>query len=279
MPDFQLFRAKVYEPPQRQLFGTEWSRSDFLSECIDQLASVGAARGSAWHLGNRIHVDGAGIYFRVGRLSRSTVGLYQNGNFVDQEFEVAPYTHVLLDTNLEVCAIAKNAKLSPRPSGIARQLSRLIRNSDIARSRNVDVEIHELSDPEDFIAHLRDAVAIQKFWVTFSRPNPFDIDEDFSKPLQGVLTAFNGQIGKAEIRGSELNASPLETVARSAAATGMDAGAVILRAGSERKERRRLRENFVTVPEGDVDGDRLAPLLKRIRDVYRRILGKPDQDL
>ncbi|HET7212842.1 MAG TPA: hypothetical protein VFL79_04600 [Terriglobia bacterium] len=276
MPDFQLFRVKVYEPPQRRLFGPEWSRSDFLLECIGSLSGKGAAKGTLWHLGNPHHVDDAGIYFRVGRISKSTVGLYQDGNFIDQEFEVAPYTHVLLDTALELCAIAKNAKLSPSPSGIARQLARLIKASDIARLRDVDVEISELSDPEDFIAHMREAAAIQKFWVTFSRPNPFDLDEDFSKPLQGVLTAVNGETGKAEIAGGDLDAGPLETVARSAAATGMDAGAVMVRTGAERKERRRLRENIVTVSEGEVDVERLASLLSRIRTIYSRIRGKTD---
>lgn len=66
--------------------------------------------------------------------------------------------------------------------------------------------------------------------MTFSRPNAFDAN-DFVKPFQGLLAAAHGEKGKAELMGGALKSESLEELARSAAATGNDAGATMI-AGS-----------------------------------------------
>ncbi len=124
MLDFQLFRVKVYPPAQRQMFDLEMTRQEFLNRSISSLPQIELRTGRIWHIGNVRRIDDAGLYFRIGRTSRSTVGIYEEGNFKDQEFETAPYSHVILDVELEVCALAKKTQLAPGAPGIAHHLVR-----------------------------------------------------------------------------------------------------------------------------------------------------------
>jgi hypothetical protein len=232
--------------------------------------------GLIWHIGNVTNLDQAGLYFRVGRISRSTIEIYneEEGNFLDQEFEMAPYTHALVDVDLELCAIARKTKLSPTTIGIARRFIRLLNNSTKAHELNASFEIDELKDPDDFINHLMTAYSISKFWVRFSRPNAFDANEDFVKPFQKMLNESNGEKGKAELQGSNLKSEPLGAVARSAAATGDDAGALIKPSEGARKVKKQLKGNPVNISEEDVADDiQKRNLLQRIRNLYRQIRG------
>lgn len=275
MLNFQLFRVKVYPPRQVPLFEREISRQEALIRAIQSLPEVEVRKGSVWHIGNVKELDEAGLYFRIGRTSRSTVGVYQRGNFQDQEFETAPYSHVVLDLRLEVTAIARKTQLAPRPSGIANQLARLLNHSEPARELRFTAEVDEISDPEDFVIYLRRAHAIPKFWITFSRPNVIDANEDFIVPFQRLLAESNGDRGKAELAGDTLKPELLEELTRSAAATGNDAGATMIDPIAEHKIRKRLRGNTVNIEEEDVVGDEgLRRLLARARELYGRIRGK-----
>ena len=162
MPDFELFRVKVYPSQQIPLFGSAMEPSEVLRQTILSLPSVELRKGMIWHIGNVAQLDNTGLYFRVGRTSKLTVEIYKDGNFLDQPFETAPYTHVILDTSLEVSAIARKTKLSQKTVGIANQFVKLLRESEKGRQLQADFEIGELNDPEDFLTHLRNATAITK---------------------------------------------------------------------------------------------------------------------
>jgi len=278
VPDFHLFRLKVYK--LRQMNISEYiegdkSRSDILKEVIFSLPSAELRKGITWRIGNVSSLDNDGLYFRIGKISRSTIETYKEGNFLDQEFETAPYTHAVLDTRLEVCAVARKTKLSRTVTGIAHRFVELLSRSERARFFNVEFEIDEINDPEDFITYLRSALLISRFWVTFSRPNPFDLEEDFMKPFASFLEKSNGEAGKVEIRGGEgLNPSTLESVARSAAATGNDAGACLLEEEGRKPVRKRLSGNPAIIPEENLaDDQQRRRFLQRVRELYYRIRG------
>jgi hypothetical protein len=276
MLEFQLFRLKVYPASQTSLFRPEQTRAHILRAAVVALPFAELKRGNVWHVGNVSVIDDHGLYFRVGRTSRSTLALYQDGTFIDTEFETAPYTHVVLDTVLEVCAIAKKTHLSPTTKGIANRFARLLNEAGRAEEVRATFEIDEISDPEDFITHIREAYSILRFWITVSRPNPFDENEDFVKPYQKLLIESNAYKGKAEIEGSDLKSEILEELTRSAASTGNDAGATLVSHGEERKVRKRLRGNAVNVAQEDVDDeDRRQGLLHKVREHYNRIRNKP----
>jgi len=276
MLEFQLFRIKVYPSPQGKLFEGERTRPEIIRDSIFSLPSSELRTGLIWHIGNVTTLDQTGLYFRIGRTSQSTIEIYNEaeGNFLDQEFETAPYTHVLVDVALELCAIAKKTRLSRTTSGIARQFMKLLDGSTRTQELNASFEIDELKDPEDFISHLRTAYAISKFWMRFSRPNAFDANEDFIKPFQKMLNESDGSKGKAEIEGNNLKSDTLETIARSAAATGDDAGALIKLSEGASSIKKQLRDNPVNISEEDIaDNEQKQNLLQRVRNLYHKIRG------
>lgn len=276
MLEFQLFRIKVYPETQGQLFERERSRSEILRETLNSLPTAEFRPGLTWHIGNLAEIDVAGVYFRLGRTAASRIEIFdpKTATFIDQEFEAAPYTHVVLDFGLEICAIAKKPRLSPTTIHIARRFARLLAHSDKARELGASFEIDDIKDPADFISHLKEAYSISKFWVRFSRPNAFDADEDFAKPFQRMLEAADGEKGKTEIKGEDLNAKTLEAVTRSAAATGDDAAAWIQKSEDARKIKKQLRGNVVNLSQEAVAEQRQRKrLLDRMRDLYRKVRG------
>ena len=273
MLEFQLFRIKVFPSQQLTIFESPKSRSEILELAINSLPSAELRKGHIWHIGNIVRIDEAGLYFRVGRISKSTIEIYQDGNFLDTEFETAPYTHVFSDIKLEIFAIAKKGRLSPKTLGIANKLNSLLNESKIAKNINVKFEISDLVDPEDFITHLKKAYSISKFWFTFSRPNAFDVDEDFIKPAQKLVEETNSNIGKAQLEGDNLNSDILVELTRSAASTGSDAAAWVKKEETEKPIKKHLkRKNPVLIYEEEVEEDsKKKNLMDRIRELYHKI--------
>ncbi len=277
MLDFQLFRIKVFPSQQGRLFESDRTRPQMLRETIESLPSAELRKGLTWHLGNVSPVDSAGLYFRIGRTSTDTLEIFDKdkGSFIDQEFKTAPYTHVVLDVEMELCAIAKKMRLSPTTGGLGRQLTRLLNESEKAKHFQATFEIEDLKDPEDFVSQLKGAYSISKFWVLFTRPNAWDANEHFVKPAQKMLEAANGEKGKVELKGRNLRPETLETVARSAAATGDDASAWIKPREKAKVVRRRLRGNPVNLQQDSVSNpDERKHLLQQIRKLYQTIRGQ-----
>lgn len=279
MLEFQMFRIKVYPSMQGFLFEHPKTPSEILKDVILSLPSAELRKGMIWHIGNLSPIKEGGLYFRIGRTTKSTLEIYENGNFEEQEFETAPYTHVVLDIQLEVCAIAKKAKLSPKTTGIANQFVRLLNESIRARQIKASFEINEINDPTDFITHLRQAFSVSKFWVTFSRPNAFDVNEDFIKPTQKLLKDSNGEKGKTQLEGDNLNPEGLEDIARSAASTGNDAAAWLQTSDTSQKVRKRLKGNPIIVRQEDVaDPEHKMKMLNLIRENYKSVRGTIDTE-
>lgn len=276
MLEFQLFRVKVFPASQRELFQQEKPRPAMLREAIESLPSGEFRKNLIWHIGNVTPIDQSALYFRVGRTSTSTLEVYdeEEGGFADQEFETAPYTHAVVDVDLEVCAIAKKTRLSAATPGIARKFARLLNESPKAVEFQAVFEIQEVKDPEDFIAHLQDAYSVSKFWVMVTRPNSWDAQQHFLKPFQATVEASNGETGKAELKGQNLNAEALEGIARSAAATGDDAGAWIKPTRQGKRVHKRLKGSSVTTSQEDVaDTPQKRKLLDRVRELYHKVRG------
>ena len=276
MLDFQLFRIRVLPSKQGELFDAELSRPEMLQKVIVSLPQAEFRAGQIWHIGNVSAVNAKGMYFRLGRTSISTLEIFdeEKGSFIDQEFETAPYTHALLDMDLEVCAIAKKTRLSPTTAGIARQLARLLSESKNASELRVTFEIDDLKDPEDFISQLKQAYTISKFWISFSRPNAFDVNEDFVKPFQRMVEVSNSEKGKAELKGQDLNSAALEDLARSAASTGDNASARLKASEQARPVTKQLTGSSVNISQETIDNvDEQKLLLDGIRRLYKKIRG------
>jgi hypothetical protein len=275
MLQFQLFRIRIQRPGQLNLFDNpRRSPRDIILAVINSKPSAQLRRGHTWHIGNIEQIDADSIYFALGRTTTAKVEMYDEeaGNFVNQEFDTAPYTHAFLDLNLQVVAIAAKAQLAPTVPGIGRQLEKLLNSSPVLLEAEAQIGVTPLSDPEDFVTHLREAFSIQKFAVTFRRPNPWDVDRDFHEPFEKFLAEADGDKGKAVIEGESLNSEPLEKVATSAAALGDDAEAQIRTARGRRPIKKRLRGNPVNFSADSAD-DREAKIgiVERIKEIYSRV--------
>jgi hypothetical protein len=273
MLDFQMFRVRVYPSRQGMLFESPKTQPQILQEAISSLPAAELRKGRTWHIGNVTALDSDGLYFRVGRISRSTMEIYREGVFVDQEFETAPYTHVVMDVPQEVCCIAKKPRLAPTAVGIAKQFTYLLSQSNYARNVGAQFEIDPILDPKDLVDYLERALSVQKFWVTFKRPNPFDAKQDFQQPVQRLLNEIGGIKGKTEFYGEELVAKILANITRAAAATGDDAAATMT-LDHQRRVTKRLKGNPVMISNRDIaDTRQKQSLLEILRELYRRIRG------
>jgi len=275
MLEFQIFRLKIFPSRQRNLFEEDLERTQILSSVIKSLPEVELKEGSIWHIGDIIDIEEGSLYFRLGRTTSSTYEMYKDGHFLDESFEVTPYTHVLIDINLEFTAIAKKPRLSPNSKGIANALTRLLNESKEGIRLNATFEISEISDPEKFIEYLNSAYSVQKFWISFSRPNPIDVNRDYIQPMQNLLKESNGDEGKTEIKGTVLRPEILQEVARSAAVTGDNAGATMIIDQKGQKITKTLRENPIIIMQEEVDKleDKML-LLQKMRNIYEKIRGR-----
>jgi hypothetical protein len=272
MLDFQLFRIKVFPPAQSSLFEVDATPQGILVQTIKSLPEAEFRTGKTWHVGNVTEVDQDSLYFRIGRTSKATIEVYDNGRFLDQEFDTSPYTHIFLEIELEVCAIASKRKLARTTDRMARQLAKLLNRSNRAREFGAKFEINMINDPEDFISRLKSAYSVEKFWLTFTRPNSIDVEEDYIKPMERLLSAATGDRGKTEIKGPDLDDDVLEQLSRSAASTGDNAGASIRHAPEERALSISLKGRAVDIAQDSVDGDdEKRSFIQRLRERYEGI--------
>lgn len=274
--DFSLFRVKVFRPTQKEMFTDDVSPQAILREAVLERPTLPLMRGYDWHIGNVEVLDDSGLYFALGRTARSKVSVLdtKTGDFAEREFESAPYTHVFADVAYELVAIAQKTVLAPNVNSIGRQLGRLLNGSRAARRHRVTFAVSEISEPEEFLRELQSAYAITSFTVTFTKPNPFDVNEEFLLPMERLAQAADGSSGSTTIRGRALNSEPLTDLTRSAAATGDNAVARIRLGADSRPVRRSLKGDTAKIPEDRIETreDKLT-FLQRLRAKYDEIRG------
>lgn len=253
------------------------SRSDLFLWALKEKPSMELRKGHYWHIGNISIVDEYGGYFAAGRTTKSILEKYDqhSGDFLEEMLETSPYTYVLFDCRIGLLAIAKKSKLSPTVSGISKKIQSLFESSAVIAKHGITVTVDPISDPLDFIASLRSSFNIKTFEVTFSRPNPFDADEYFQKPMEKYLDAANGDQGKTSIAGDDLDSVTLVEVTKSVAATGNDAKAVLRVHSKAAYSIKRLRSNPAHFSHDD-ERYTLKDALLASRDNYRSVRDSYD---
>lgn len=249
--EFNIFRLKINKnaqtfPTQPSLFEEEEiDRKDLIIRVVEEKQSIELRRGNVWHIGNIKLFDKYKGYFAVGRTTKTINEKYDKykGDFMEELYETSPYTHVFFDAEIGVIAVGKKAKLSPTVESIAQRIEALFNNSNLIKSRLCTVVVSYIPDPQDFLSSLRSAYAIKSFTLSFTRPNPFDADEYFQKPMEKLLQESDGEKGNATLVGEALKADPLVELSKSAAATGNDAKALIQLQHGKRPVRKRMKGN------------------------------------
>lgn len=227
--DFYLYRLKLtFDKPTTFFAKDDLSRPELILNMINSKPSSKFQRGQ-WHIGNIKQSSKFSGYFAVGKTTKAIKEKFDedSGNFIIEEDENSPYTHVIFDSEIGLLAIAKKNKLAQTINGIANKTKQLFQRSDVAFNYGITVALDPISDPRDFIDALQSAYNIRSFTATFSRSNPFDSEEFFHKPMERVLDATNGKEGKTTLKGDDLESDALVEITKSVAATGNDAVAYL----------------------------------------------------
>jgi len=229
--EYSLFRAKFIKPRQTSFLHIEMTPRQLFLKALEEKPSAELREGYIWHIGNIRYFSEDRGYFAVGRTTNSTIEKFDDltGNFVEEELEQSPYTHCVFDARIGFIGIAKKASLAQTAKGIAARIEQLLSMTKVIEENNISVEIPPIPDPDGFLRAITSAFRVTRFAASFRGPNPFDADEHFQRPLAVYLSAANGERGKAQIQGEDLNRDVLESVIRSTAATGNEASAKIIK--------------------------------------------------
>ncbi len=275
--NFSLFRIKVLKSTQRDLFLIEIDPPKLLEEAIRERPTDSAHRKGQWHIGNIETIDNSGIYFAIGRTIKSTMPVLDEdtGNFIEEEFDNAPYTHVFVDLPKEVLAIAYKSSLASTVDVIARKIEGLLAKSEVAKLNQVLFQVSPIPQPDIFIRQLAEAFAIKSFTVHFTRPNPIDVEEDFLGPMERLTQKTGGSSGSTTLKGDALEADPLIQLTRSAAATGDDASATIQSTPNARLVKKFLHGQTATLTNDRIEtAQEKQSFMRFLRAAYINIRGE-----
>jgi hypothetical protein len=275
--DFYLYRIKINFPEQMRLFRERLSRPEIIQRLIISKPSSELYKGNYWHIGNVKQLDGKGGVFAVGKTTKSILEKYDEttGNFIEEVDETSPYTHVVYDSELGVIAIAYKNKLSSTVNGIANKLRGLLQSSEITFEDGLTILLDPISDPKDFIDALMGAYSVKSFSISFTRPNPIDVEELFQKPMEKYLEVANGAEGLTTIKGEDLNSDTLVEMAKSAATTGNDAKAKLKPTIKDKLIKKSLKSNPAHfLLSEDEFTEEIA--LNQVRKAYKTLRGNYD---
>lgn len=279
---FNLFRIKVERLDTSPLFGSSSrTASEIIRSTIEKKPSIQIRKGPSWRIGNIQHITTDVGFFALGKITKSTRQLYDeiHGDIIEQSFNEAPHTYIVVDLQLQICAIAQKTRISARVINIAKNLEKLLNaahEKDI--DRQVTITLSEINDPEKFIEMISNAFRVTRFEITFSPPNPFDVDQQFHKPMEALAQATNAHQGKTSIKGEQLETAILENLARSAASAGNSANALIQADEKAKPVKKKLEGNpaIVAVEDIGTEDDKLS-LVERIRNAYHQVRGSDQQ--
>jgi len=281
MNAFFLYRLKAIRGNQSPLFGQDISRREFVDTLLKSKPSQELRSGYIWHIGNVEDIGENGIIFAAGRTTITSQEKYDENtrDFIEVDDEQSPFTYVVYDKNLSVLAITPKSKLAPTTKGIARNIERLLNADSYTRENEIRIEIKEIPDPEGFIDQIHAAYAVVGFKMEFGEPNPFDVEKDFHKPMESLLSESGGEKGATSISGDDLERDVLETLSRSVASVGNDASARIRKNEGDRPITKHMKGDPATflVDEFGVP-EQAADIFIKLRNTYRRIRRALDDD-
>jgi hypothetical protein len=270
--EYSLFRAKFVKSNQRSLFYADATPSELFLLALEEKPSAELREGYRWHIGNIQLFSEMTGYFAIGRTTKSSIEKFDpaTGNFLEEELETSPYTHCVFNAAIGIMGIAHKPSLAPTVKGIAARIQQLLSRSKVIRASKTSVEIAPIPNPESFLLAIDSAYRVPRFAATFHGPNPFDADELFQKPLSVYLASANGERGRAQIQGQDLNRDVLQSVTRSTAATGNDASATVQRTKSQKPIRIHLQGDAVKRRYAEKE-HRPEAVLEDLEKLYDRV--------
>lgn len=270
---YHLYRVKFIKSFQLSLFSQDKSSSELFIDTINEKPALILTTGVEWHIGNIEYFDNHTGSFAVGKTTKKTVEKFDevSGNFIDSVDDSGPYTTVVFDCSIGLLGISMKSQLAPKASTIARKIKKLFEQTRTAIESEIDIRVDFIPDPDDFIEKLKGAYSIKKFKATFTGPNPVDADELFQKPLSVYAQKMGAEKGTLEVQGNALDEEVAEIIAKSTAATGNTATALILRDEGSKAIHIKMKKTAIIV---NVDEDATPrEALLQLQEQYVRVRG------
>ncbi len=227
--EYHLYRVKFVKPAQLALFHPEMSARSVFEEALAERPSLQLREGNVWHIGNIEQLSPDGGRFAVGRTTTTTVEKFDSttGNFTELRDDSGPYTFVYFDSRIGLLGIGKRTKVAADVKAVARKLQKLLSRARVVMDYGITVRVDLIPDPESFLEKLYSAYAVKRFRATFTGPNPIDADELFQKPMSYYCQQLGADEGSVAVKGESLDDDAVAAVAKSTAATGNTASALI----------------------------------------------------
>lgn len=227
--EYHLYRIKFIRPAQVSLFDPGITPRELFERGLEQKPSLELRYNNIWHIGNVEHLTADAGRFAVGRITKTTVEKFDEGtgDFKELLDDSGPYTFVYFDASLGLLGIGRKARVANDVDSIAKKIERLMQSTSGVMDNEIIVRVDKIPDPETFVQKILSAYAVRRFKANFTGPNPIDADELFQKPMSYYCQQLKGDQGSVSVAGRSLDEDTIIAVAKSTAATGNAASAVI----------------------------------------------------
>ncbi|WP_438010071.1 hypothetical protein WME89_16280 [Sorangium sp. So ce321] len=235
--NFYLYRITVHPSTQLDLFNFRETsdRTELLRRTIEAQPDAAANDDTRWFLTKPSVVDSNGYHLRLGRRVRVVLTAMDTaGQFHDREDSTVLNTHVFIDVQFQVSAIAFKSQLSPTVKGLGNSLATALNRSETAGKLKVEFEVAPMKEPGSFLRKIRSAYRVTNLSVTTRRPNPWDAS-NFYRSVAESLEDMGGREAEIKWKGEMTPNSVMEEAVSEAAALGRDATA-FLRESPESKK-------------------------------------------
>lgn len=271
--EYFIYRIKFIFSSQTSLplYG-DVSSSDVMIRSMEYIRT-GSLVDEVWRFGNWQKFGEFSGTFSIGRVKSKVKSGFDEAKqeFFDEQGMDAPHTNVVYDAKLGVIAIQKKGELSPNTNGVSNKLKDLLQSIEFVNGAEITVRVDLISDPKDFITQIKAAFSISKFVATVTGPNPIDADELFQKPISTYLNTLNGNEGKVEINGPNLDSEGIIAVAKSTASTGNKASAVVKFSRSGVKRRIKMGKNALVLSYEDGKEPKREEIYGEMMQAYHEV--------
>ncbi|MFM0466790.1 hypothetical protein [Paraburkholderia strydomiana] len=271
--EYYLYRIKFIKPAQVSLFDSFLTPQQMFERGLAERPSLDGRASNVWHIANVEHITADAGRFAVGRITKTTVEKYDfsSGDFTELIDDSGPYTFVYFDSAIGLLGIARKARVANDVESIARNIQRLLASTSLVKETGFEVRVDKIPDPLGFLQKIYGAYAIKRFKANFTGPNPIDADALFQRPMSYYGQQLGADQGSVSVSGAALNEDAVAAVAKSTAATGNGASALIQeeKGGSTTYISFRGDASRVQV-DADTDKERT---LRIIQTAYREVRG------
>lgn len=292
MPDFHLFRIRVVSPHQATLWlpsspdasppvkkappaplPHNATPSNAILKALEASPESHSKRFGKWHIGGLTPLSDSGYYFKLGRITKRIEPQWDHirRDFVDVEKAPAPYTHVLLDLETQVCGLAFNRAITQTARTLGNRLAMLLNNAILPLElHGLEFQVTEVSNPDDFITQLKEAYTIKRFSFTALRPN-FPHPSDLASAAEEYARDLDARHVRLYATGKSLNAELIERQTREAVDRGGAVSARIQAHPNAKPGTIKPDRNPVILGDSDVETERQK------RDTFARIKRRYEQ--